>query len=801
MKLSLDWLKDWVDCGLAPQELGARLTMAGFELESLTSAAPPFSGVVVARIVTAERHPQADKLQVCQVDAGGGALRQIVCGAPNARAGLLTALATVGAKLPGEVAIKAARLRGVESAGMLCSARELGLSEGHEGILELPAEATVGQDLRGFLALNDTVLELNVTPNRGDAMSVIGLAREVAALSGQPVTGPASIVAPASTEQRFPVRVDAAAACPRFLGRCIDGLDNTRPVPTWMRERLRRCGVRSISPVVDVTNYVLLELGQPMHAYDRQRLEAGIHVRHANEGERLELLDGREVELASDVLVIADGAGPVGLAGIMGGARTAVQPSTTRVFLEVAFFAPPAIAGRARRFGLTTDASQRFERGVDPAIGARAIERATELLLGITGGEAGPVVVTDQSGLLPVRAPVVLRRERVQRLLGMVPDDATIESQLTALGMQVERCSEGFSVTPPSHRFDVSIEPDLIEEIARLVGYGAIPEAPPVRAQRLRPMPEGAVLERRVLDLLAARGFNETVTFAFVDPALQRRLFPAIDGVALTNPISSDLAVMRMSLWPGLLRVILENQRRQQDRLRLFEHGVVFYPAGRDAEPASGRAGSREVDMLAGALTGLRLPEQWGAPRDAADFFDLKGDLESLLASTGRLDTFSFVAATHPCLHPGRCAQIFRSKTPVGWLGELHPELVRALDLTNAPQLFEVEFEAALGIEQPAFREVSRFPQVRRDLALLVDEDVPFSAIRERVTFVAAGLLRGLRIFDIYRGAGVELGRKSVALGLIFQDNSRTLADEDIDRLMTSIREDLNANFRARFRE
>jgi phenylalanyl-tRNA synthetase beta chain len=801
MKLSLDWLRDWVDCGLAPQDLGARLTMAGFELESLTPAAPPFSGVVVARIVSAERHPQADKLQVCQVDAGDGALRQIVCGAPNARAGLLTALATVGAKLPGDVAIKAAKLRGVESAGMLCSARELGLSEGHEGILELPAETTVGQDLRAFLSLDDTVLELNVTPNRGDAMSVIGLAREVATLSRRQLGGPAATPVPATTDQRFPVRVDAAAACPRFLGRCLDGLDNSRPSPAWLRERLRRCGVRSISPVVDVTNYVLLELGQPMHAYDRDRLETGIHVRHANEGEPLELLDGRTVALASDVLVIADGAGPVGLAGIMGGSRTSVQAGTTRVFLEVAFFAPQAIAGRARRFGLTTDASQRFERGVDPEIGRHAIERATQLLLSIAGGEAGPVVVTEQAGLLPVRAPVLLRRERVQRLLGIVPDDATIEAQLTALGMRVERRAEGFSVTPPSHRFDVSIEPDLIEEIARLVGYDAIPEADPVRGQRLRPMPESAVIERRVLDQFAARGFNESVSFAFVDPALQRRLFPDVEGLALANPISSDLAVMRVSLWPGLLRVVLENQRRQQDRLRLFEHGVVFQPVGEGGAASGGARASREVDMLAGVLTGSRLPEQWGSAREGADFFDLKGDLEAVLASTGQPGSFSFVAATHPCLRPGRCARVFRAETPVGWLGELHPELVRALDLTYAPQLFEFEFEAALGVHLPTFHEVSRFPQVRRDLALLVDEDLPFSAIRERVTFVASGLLRDLRVFDIYRGTGVEPGRKSVALGLIFQDNSRTLADEDIDRLMASIRDDLSASVKARIRE
>ncbi len=798
MKLSLDWLKEWVACDLAPQELGARLTMAGFELESLTAAAPAFTGVLVARILSAERHPQADKLQVCQVEAGEGATLQIVCGAPNARAGLVTALARVGAKLPGEVSIKAAKLRGVESAGMLCSSRELGLSEGHEGILELPDDATPGQDLRQYLSLDDHVLELNVTPNRGDAMSVIGLAREVATLCRQPLGGPEHRAVPATIDQAFPVRLDAAAACPRFLGRCIDGIDNSRTSPAWLRERLRRCGVRAISPVVDVTNYLLLELGQPMHAYDRDRLQGGIHVRHANEGEPLELLDGREVKLASDVLVIADGAGSVGLAGIMGGLRTAVQPTTTRVFLETAWFAPQAIAGRARRFGLTTDASQRFERGVDPSITLRAIERATALLLSIAGGQAGPVVTTEQAGLLPVRAPVMLRRDRVQRLLGMAPDDATIESMLTSLGMQVARHAAGFSVTPPAHRFDVSIEPDLIEEIARLVGYDTIPEADPVRGQRLRPMPEAAAAECRVLDLLAARGFHESVSFAFVDPALQQRLLPQIAGIALTNPISSDLAVMRVSLWPGLLRVILENQRRQQDRLRLFEHGVVFLPQPGEA---GGAVASREVDRIAGALTGARLPEQWGSAREAADFFDLKGDLEALLASTGRAESFRFVAATHSCLHPGRCARIYRGEMAIGWLGELHPELVRALDLSSAPQLFELDFEAALGIDLPAFHEVSRFPQVRRDLAILVDEDLPFSAIHERVTSVAAGLLKDLRVFDIYRGTGVEPGRKSVALGLIFQDNSRTLMDEDIDRLMASIRDDLSASVKARIRE
>ncbi|MEZ5488469.1 MAG: phenylalanine--tRNA ligase subunit beta [Steroidobacteraceae bacterium] len=793
MKLSLDWLRDWVDCGLAPAELGARLTMAGFELESVTPAAPAFAGVVTARILAAERHPRADKLQVCRVDAGqGGEPLQIVCGAPNARAGLITVLAQVGARLPNDVAIRAAKLRGVESAGMLCSARELGLSETHEGILELPADTPIGQDLRELMRLDDTVLELNVTPNRGDAMSVLGLAREVAALTGRPLRSPAGAAAPTTTAATFPVRLDAAQACPRFLGRVIDGIDNRRASPLWLRERLRRSGVRAISPVVDVTNYVLLELGQPMHAYDHDRLQQSIHVRHANEGEPLELLDGRRVELASDMLVIADAAGPVGLAGIMGGARSAVQDTTTRVFLEAAYFAPQAIAGRARRLGLSTDASQRFERGVDPRIGQRAMERATELLVAIAGGEPGPIVVTEEAGLLPVRTAVPLRRERLQRLLGTLPDDGVIERLLQGLGMTVVRDEQGFTVTPPSHRFDIAIEPDLIEEVARLIGYDTIPEAAPTRTQNLRPRSETAIDEQRVLDALAARGYHEIVSFAFVDPALQQRLYPQLEGATLANPIASDLAVMRLSLWPGLLRAIRENQHRQQDRLRICEHGVVFQP---------GTDGVREVTMLAAAFTGPRLPEQWGAARETTDFYDLKGDLEAVLASTGRAAAFSFIASTHPCLHPGRTARVLRDGQPVGWLGELHPELVAALDLTYAPQLFELEYNIALRVEVPAYTEVSRFPRVRRDLALLVDEALPFSAIRERVTSVAAGLLKGLRVFDEYRGTGIEPGRKSIALGLIFQDNSRTLTDEDIARVMAAIRDDLSASVKARIRE
>ena len=796
MKISLQWLREWADVPWAPAQLGARLTMAGFELESLGVAAPPFSGVVVAEIVEAQRHPQADKLQVCKV-AAGGELLQIVCGAANARAGLKTALARVGAKLPGGLDIKAAKLRGVESFGMLCSAKELGLADTSDGIVELPADLAVGADLRAALHLDDALVELAVTPNRGDAMSVLGIAREVAALTGKPLCGPKLAPVAAQSQLRHAVRLEAPAACPRFVGRVVTGVDNSKASPWWVRERLRRAGQRSISPVVDVTNLVMLELGQPMHAYDRATLQGDVRVRLARAGEACTLLDGREAKLEPDVLVIADDGGAIAMAGVMGGQRTAVSAGTRDVFLEVAWFAPAAIAGRGRRHGLTTDASQRFERGVDPAHQVRAIERATQLLLDIAGGTPGPVVVAEDAAALPQPRRVTLRRSQIQRFLGIELPPARVRALLEALGMSVADSAEGWQVTAPSHRFDIAIERDLIEEIARLVGYDQIPEVDAPQAQRFRAMPVAEAREQRVLDVLAARGYQEAIHFSFVDPALQRELFPGTAGVALANPIASDLAVMRVSLWPGLLRSVQENQRRQLDRIRLFEHGVVFL----------GGRGELEVDRLAGVIGGARLPEQWERKRvagdEAADFFDLRADLEALFALTGELDSFQFVAAADApaCLHPGRAARISRRGESVGWIGELHPAQVKSLDLTYAPVLFELDWASALEIRPPAYKAVSRQPQVRRDLALVVDESVPFSAIHERVTLSASSLLRELRLFDVYRGPGVETGRKSIAIGLIFQDDSRTLTDEDADRTVAAVCADLAASLKAKIRE
>lgn len=822
MRVPYSWLAEWVDVSWNARELGSRLTMAGFELDALEPAAPEFTQVVVAEIISAERHPQADKLQVCRVSAGKGTEPlQVVCGASNARAGLKTALAMVGASLPGGLDIKAAKLRGAESFGMLCSAKELGLSDTSSGIVEFAADAPVGTPVRDYLELNDCVLELNITANRGDAMSIIGIAREVAALAGKKLKDPhLATAAPAgSSDDRFPVSLDAPAACPTFVGCVIRGVNNKAATPLRIRERLRRAGVRSISPVVDVTNYVMLELGQPMHVYDLNKLKGEIRVRQAHAGEKITLLDGRTIEASPDVLFITDRSGPIGLAGIMGGEGSSVSADTTDVFFEVAYFTPDAIIGRARRWGLLTDAVQRYERGIDPTQQRRAMQRALGLLTSIAGGTAGPITVTESREQQPKRAPVSLRRSRLKRLLGVSIDDARVTSTLESLAMRVVPTDEGWQATPPAYRFDITIEADLIEEVARIVGFEAIPEEDARVPQHFNGSPEAVPLEHTVLETMAMRGYQEAINYAFVDPALQAKIFPDRVGLALSNAIASDMSVMRVSLWPGLLRAALENQRRQADRVRLFEHGARF-------EVAAGA--TREIDTLAGISCGPRLPEQWGVPRDyrgAADFYDVKSDLEALFAATGAEQSFVFEAAGLPCLHPGRAARILRGGREVGFIGELHPSLVRELDFTYSPVLFELElggtlsgsvaqtsaptqqnaaaadFAAALCVEKPQHREISRFPQVRRDIAVVVDESVALSALADRVLSSASTLLQSLRVFDVYRGTGIETGRKSVALGLIFQDISRTLTDDDVERLMASIVADLRESLNAKIRE
>jgi phenylalanyl-tRNA synthetase beta chain len=791
MKLPLSWVKEWVDFPWDAPELARRLTASGFEVEGLEPAAPDFSGVVVAEITAISPHPEADRLSICQVHVGGAPL-QIVCGAANARAGIRVPLAQVGANLPGNIAVKAAKLRGVESAGMLCSAKELGLVATSSGLLELPPDAPVGTNIREYLALSDSILEIKVYPNRGDCMSVLGIAREIAALAGgvlkiQPA---ASVVVPSRAEAR--ALVQAADAAPRFLTRRITGLNNHGTSPLWMQERLRRAGLRSINPVVDVTNYVLIELGQPMHAYDSQRLTGALTVRMARAGEKLQLLDERTVELTPDMLLIADDSGPIGMAGVMGGQGTGVTPETTDALLEVAYFTPGAIAGRGRRLGIQTDASQRFERGVDPHGQAAAMHRATQLLLSLCGGEATAIAEACNAAAIPARAPVLLRRERLARLTGADIADGRVQQSLAGLGMKVTAHAQGWMVTPPSWRFDIAIEADLIEEVLRIVGFDAVQATPRRMLQRFARRSESMIDERALLDTLSARGYQEAINYAFVDASLQQNLFPGQTALHLSNPIAADLAVMRVSLWPGLLKVALENLSRQQDRVRLFECGTVFLLQG---------GAVHETSRIAGIALGARAPEQWGAGRDAVDFFDIKSDVSALLSLAGSGAQFAWQQAKLGCLHPGRSAAVLRDNQEIGWLGELHPSVAAKLGISVPCQLFELDLTEALQAPLPTLTAISRFPQVRRDLSITVPADTPLSAILSRVSVAAGSQLRDLRVFDLYQGAGIEVTRKSIALGLIFQDNNKTLTDGEADTLMASVAADLGATLDARIRK
>ena len=800
MKLPLSWLRSWVELAWSDRELAERLTMLGFEVEVLSTAAPPFSGVQVAAIVGVAPHPQASKLQVCRVDDGRGAQLQIVCGAANARVGLRCALATIGARLPGDVAIAATKIRGVESQGMLCSARELGLAEhGDSGILELEPDAPLGASLREALRLDEMLAEIAVTPNRGDAMSVLGIARELAAAGGtslRPAPAPTVPAAQPSIEDRFPVRLVPGAGCPRFAHRVIRDVDNRRPVPPWMRERLTRSGLRSISPVVDVTNFVLLELGQPLHAYDLHRLREGITVRPARASEPLTLLDGRELALAPDELVIADAEGPVGMAGIMGGERSSIRAETCDLLLEVAWFDPSAIAGRARRHGLLTDASQRYERGVDPAGQERALARASDLICALAGGRAGPLCLEELPAEIPVRPPIDLRASQVVRLLGKGLPPAEVATRLSSLGMSVAAAGAGeWHVTPPSWRFDVAIEADLIEELARGHGLDRIPEAAPVGERRISGESDDRSGERTVLRQLIARGYSEAVTFGFTDPELQGKVCGPVDPITLRNPIAANLAVMRASLWPGLLLAARENLRRQRERVRLFELATQFRLA------ADGKV--VEQKMIAGVAIGARLPEQWGAPATKTDFYDLKSDVQALLALTGEQAAIRYAPPAHPgtSLHPGRSAQILRDGAVIGQLGELHPALTRELDFTYPPLLFELDYLQATRNAPIRFQPVSNFPQIRRDISFTVAAGETFGRIAERVSVAASTRLHELRLFDIYQGDGVESGRKSIALGLILQDLSRTLNDAEADEVVAAVCAELRASLDARIRD
>ncbi|MBN8922394.1 MAG: phenylalanine--tRNA ligase subunit beta [Rhodanobacter sp. 68-29] len=791
MKFSENWLRELVDIQADRATLAHALTMAGLEVEELTPLGDGLDGVVVAEIVGAEKHPEADRLQVCKVAAGQGEPLQIVCGAPNARVGIKVPLATVGAKLPGGITIKAAKLRGVESFGMLCSAKELGLDADASGLLELPSDAPVGQSLATYLGLPDASIELKLTPNRPDCLGLFGLAHDVAALFGSRVKTGEQAAAPVTSAARRGIRLDAGKDAPRYLGRVVEGIDPAARTPLWLAERLRRAGLRPISAVVDITNYVMLELGQPMHAFDNDTLDGDIVVRHARPGETLKLLDGSDATLDEGFVLIADGRKALAAGGVMGGFDSRVTDATRNIFFEAAHFAPAAIMGRARKLGLHTDASHRFERGVDPELPRHALERATELLLAIAGGKAGPVLVAENLADLSQPAPVALRRARLRRVLGVEVADAEVARIFTALGMQVEPQAEGWRITAPSSRFDIEREEDLIEEVARIFGYDRIPTASPAGALALAAEPEARIGELALREQLAARGYFEAVNLSFVPAELLARWGLAGQGVPLANPLSADLAVMRPLLLPGLVEALRHNRARQQERVRLFEVARVFAAGDPPVETPS----------VAIVASGSARAEQWGEPSRALDFFDLKGDLDALLAWGGEPRRWAVHADGLPAwLHPGRGARLSRDGETVGWLGALHPQLAKALDLGPDVHVLELALEPLLARRLPKGQPVARFPSVRRDIAMEVPEDVAWSRIGEVVRDSLGDVLKELRLFDRYSGKGVEAGRKSLAMGLILQDASRTLTDEDADRCVRQAIAALEQACRAKLR-
>ena len=781
MRINIDWLRDWVDITLEPADLADRLTIAGHEVDSVEEAAPAFDGLVVGQITSIEPHPDADRLVVCQVD-DGSTQHTVVCGAPNATSGLKAPFAPVGARLPGDVQIKQAKLRGVTSHGMLCSGKELGLTEDSSGLLALPEDAPIGQSIRDYLRLDDAILDIDLTPNRGDCFSVLGIAREIAATQKMQLAGPPEKAIAAQSSETFDVTLDAKEGCPKFAGRVVRGISTSATSPIWLTERLRRAGIRAIHPVVDVTNYVMLELGQPLHSYDVDKLDAGIIVRGATDAERLTLLDGREVTLQPDVMVIADASGAIGLAGIMGGESTAVSTGTRNIFLESAFFSPAAMAGRARRFGLHTDASMRFERGVDPDHQARAIERATALLIDITGGEPGPLTEIELTEHVPTNGPITLRDERLQSVLGLNVTTKNTAEILHILAMDIVEENGAWRVTPPNFRFDLNIEEDLIEEIARMVGYDNIPVTPELSRGHLGTATEEVLTEDRLVDLLAARGYSEIITYSFVDDELENAINPGTEFVRLANPISQDLSVLRRSLWPGLLKTASQNLSRQQTRMRLFETGKQF---------AAGADKVEETPVLAGLVAGSRWPEHWDFETTATDFFDVKSDVEAIFKLTGRLEEVRFVPAEHPALRPGQTARIELAGKNIGWLGALHPVIEQQLELRTNVILFALRLRETLQSAVPDFRTYSKFPSVRRDIALLVDENVSVDQIIDSVRERAGDMLQNVVIFDVYRGKGIDSRLKSVALGLILQDTSRTLTDADADETVSSVTEHL----------
>ncbi|MCH1921422.1 phenylalanine--tRNA ligase subunit beta [Shewanella sp. A3A] len=794
MKFSESWLREWVNPAISREELSQQITMAGLEVDDVEGVAGDFSGVVIGEVVECGQHPDADKLRVTKVNVGGEELLDIVCGAPNCRQGLKVCVAVVGAVLPGDFKIKKAKLRGQPSHGMLCSYGELGVDIESDGIIELPADAPIGTDVREYLQLNDAIFDVDLTANRADCLGMVGLAREVGVLNRAPVTEPTWAPVSASHDEAITVDVKAADACPRYLSRVINSVNVAAVTPDWMVEKLRRSGIRSIDPVVDITNYVLIEYGQPMHAFDKANLHGNLQVRLGDGVEKLTLLDGNEITVPTDTLVVADDKGPLALAGIFGGEQSGVNTETKDIVLECAFFAPLAIMGKARNLGLHTDSSHRFERGVDPELQHKVMDRASRLILDICGGEAGPVVEVKAEAFLPKSAEITLRRVKLDKLLGHHVPDADVMEIISRLGFQVAAVDGGWQVTTATYRFDMAIEEDLIEEVARIYGYNNIPDTAPVAALNMSHHQESDISLRKVRSMLVARGFQEAVTYSFVDPKLQNLVHPAQAAMVLPNPISSEMSAMRLSLFTGLLTSVGYNQARQQGRVRLFETGLRFTP------DADAPMGVRQEPMLAAVIAGPQSDEHWAIDSKTVDFFDLKGDLEAIIGLTLADAEFSFKAGSHPALHPGQCAEITRNDQTIGYIGAVHPALEKPFGLNGKTIVFEVSLDALLHASLPEAAPVSRFPANRRDIAVVVDESVPAGNILSTIKKVGGNQLVGLNLFDVYRGQGVVEGKKSLAIALTLQDNTRTLEEKEIaatvEVVVSALKDEFNASLR-----
>ena len=793
MQFSENWLRSFVNPKLNTDKLGHALTMAGLEVEEQQTAGAIFSHVVIGEIVAAEKHPDADRLQVCKVNVGkengNNQILQIVCGASNARIGLKAPCALVGAQLPeinGQpgISIRQAKVRGVESFGMMCSEKELGLAEAATGLLELPADAPTGQDIREYLSLNDTLFTLKLTPNRADCLSILGIARDVAAITGAPLSMPPMGQTEISSQRTMAVLVNAPDACPAYFGRVIEGVNAQAKTPDWMKRNLERSGVRSISAIVDITNYVLIELGQPMHAFDLSKLGDHIAVRFAKVGEQLKLLNGTEIKLQADDLVIADNNCAVALAGVMGGESTSVTDATTDIFLESAFFAPDAIAGKARRLGLSTDSSYRFERGVDFGNTLSALERATSLILEICGGKAGNV--TQAVTVLPTRNTVNLRYVRLLSVLGIEIEKDTVGQLLKQLGFVYKEIPEGFAVQAPTYRFDIEREEDLIEEIARLHGYDKIPAIAPTANLNMLPASEASLNKAWLADALCAQGYQEVVTYSFVDESWERDLLGNANPIVLKNPIASNLSVMRSGLWGGLLDALTYNLNRKQERAMLFEVGATYH---------RNKDSYIEETRVAGLCYGAVQPEQWGMATRDVDFFDVKATVDVLTHGQAECRV-----EAHPALHPGQSARIYSCGKAIGWLGKLHPKWQQHYNLAKNTMLFELEASSLLAVSVPVYREVSKFLPVRRDIAVVVDANLPVQAILDAVKSAKIPLLQEIQLFDLYQGKGIAENKKSLAFLILMQDTHKTLVDNEAEVAMAQLLKLLEKQFDAQLR-